>query len=115
MPVYRGVQSIAAGATFVVPLSPNDRFGGRGGKVRIRAALVTGGAAGDILQTVFVGNEMLENRGAVALESAANRGVDNFTPALEAVGLPADPISVQYLNTNAAARSVAFFVEIDNA
>lgn len=115
MPVYRGVQSIAPGAVFTPNLSPNDRFGGRGGKVRIRSALVTGGAAGDILQTVFVGNEMLEQRGAVALESAANRGVDNFTPALEGVGLAADPISVQYLNTNAAARSIAFFIEIDNA
>lgn len=115
MPVYRGVQLITTGATFTPNLSPNDRFGGRGGRVRIRCALVTGGAAGDILQTVFVGNEMVENRGSVALESAANRGVDNFTPALEAVGLPADPIAVQYLNTNAASRSVAFFIEIENA
>jgi hypothetical protein len=113
--MYRGVQSIAAGATFVPDLRPNDRFGRNGGKVRIRSVVVTGGAAGDILETVFIGNEMVESAQALALESAANRGVDNFIPALEEVGLPADVINVQYRNTNAAARSVSFIIEIQNA
>jgi hypothetical protein len=115
MPTYRGTQSIAAGAIFRPDLRPNDRFGGHGGKARVRAVVVTGGAAGDILETIFIGNEMVESRGAPSLEPAANRGVDNFTPAIEAVGGPADVIDVQYLNTNAAARSIAFVIEIENA
>lgn len=115
MPVYRGTQQIAAGAVFKPDLRPNDRFGGNGGTVRVRSVVITGGAAGDILETIFIGNEMIENRGAPSLEPAANRGVDNFTPAIEAVGVGADMIDIAYQNTNAAARSVGYVIEIMNA
>jgi len=103
------------GATFRPDLRPNDRFAGNGGTVRIRAALITGGAVGDILMDVNIGNELVESSGAVSLEPAANRGIDNFTPAIEETGVAADVIDVRFRNTNAATRSVAYFIEIQNA
>lgn len=117
MPMYRGVQSIAAGATFVPDLRPNDRFGRNGGKVRVRAVGVPLGTYGngDVLETIFIGNEMVESAGAILCEQVLNRGVDNFVPAVEEVGLPADVINVQFRNTNAAARSINYVIEIVNA
>jgi|SRR6267142_3676828 len=115
MPMYRGVQAILTGATFKPDLKPNDRFGRNGGKVRVRAVVVTGGGAGDILESIFIGNEMVESEQALALESAANRGVDNFIPAVEEVGLAADVIEVRFRNTNAATRSVSYIIEVQNA
>src|SRR5258706_12381195 len=115
MPMYRPVQSIAAGATFKPDLKPNDRFGRNGGKVRVRGVVVTGGAAGDILESIFIGNEMVESEQMIALESAANRGVDNFIPAVEEVGLAADVVEVRFRNTSAAARSVSYITDIQKS
>lgn len=112
--VFQGTQQIAAGGEFRPDLRPNDRFGPRGGATRIRSVLVTGGAVGDILQTVFVGNTMVENRNAIPLERAANAGIDNFVPAKEAGGMPFEVVDVRFLNTNAAARSVSYFIEIED-
>ena len=49
--------------------------------VRIRAVVVTGGAVGDILETTFIGNTMVENRNRIPLERAANAG-SNRSPML---------------------------------
>lgn len=112
--VFQDTQSIAAGAELRPDLRPNDRFGPRGGTVRLRSVLVTGGAVGDILQTVFVGNTMVENRNKIPLERAANAGIDNFVPFKEAAGLPFEVVDVRFLNTNAAARSVSYLIEIED-
>ena len=112
--VFQDTVLIAAGAEFRPDFRPNDRFGPRGGTVRIRAVLVTGGAVGDILETLFVGNTMAENRNRIPLERAANAGVDNFVPAKEAPGLPFEVVDLRFQNTNAAGRSVSYFVEIED-
>jgi hypothetical protein len=112
--VFQNTQSIAAGTEFRPDFRPNDRFGPRGGTVRIRAVIVTGGAVGDILETLFVGNTMVMNRNPIPLERAANAGVDNFVPAKEAPGLAHEVVDLRYFNTNAAARSVSYFVEIED-
>lgn len=117
MPSYIDIPAIAAGVTFTIPLSPNDRFGRNGGKVRVRVVGTPSGTYvnGDVRATVFVGNELVCTNVAVILESAANRGVDNFVPAIaEQVGLPGDPIKIDLRNTAGTARSVHYVVEIDN-
>ena len=65
MPVVRFTQSIAAGATFSPNLSPYDRFGGGGGKMRLQSTVQSTGVQADVLETVFVGSELVENRGRI--------------------------------------------------
>lgn len=112
--VFQDTVAILTGVEFRPDFRPNDRFGARGGSVRIRAVVVTGGAVGDILETVFIGNTMVENRNRIPLERAANAGIDNFTPAKEATGLPHEVVDVRFQNTNAATRSVSYFIEIED-
>jgi hypothetical protein len=114
MPLYRAqVLALAAGATFKPDLRPNDRFGPRGGHVRIRAKSLTAALA-FIGETVFIGNEMVENRSQIP-DTAAPFLVDNFTPALEAVGGPGDVIDITYTNIGTAACTFNYVVEIENA
>lgn len=115
MPAVRFVQSIAAGASFTPNLSPYDRFGGNGGAVKVRAVIDSAGTAGDIVETLFVGSEMIENRGALSLERAAGAGVDDFTPSVKALGAAADAIALTYTNVSAGARTVKGIAEIQNA
>jgi hypothetical protein len=115
MPVVRFSQSIAAGATFSPNLSPYDRFGGGGGKIRLQSTVQSTGVQTDVLETVFVGSELVENRGPMAVERVAGAGPDAFTPITEAYGAPGDPIVLTYQNTNVAARSVTGILYIDNA
>jgi hypothetical protein len=110
MPVYADQPVIAIGASFIIPLSPNDRFGGNGGTVRIRTVALTG-ATGALKRTVFVGNELIESRNGVLLKAA---GVDNFTPAASAIGSPGAPIKIQIDNPTAGAITLDYFVEIEN-
>jgi hypothetical protein len=111
MPVYQDQPSIAAGATLTVPLQPNDRFGGRGGTVRVRSVATSGASSGLIKRTYLVGNEQIERNSGVLLKAT---GVDNFTPAVTAMGAPADPIVVQFFNSSAGAIVVDYVVEIEN-
>lgn len=112
--VFQATTSIAAGATLRPDFRPNDRFGPRGGTVRLRSVVITGGAVGDLLQSLYVGNTLVENDNAIPLERAANAGIDNFVPAKEAAGLPHEVVDLRIRNTNAAARSVSYFVEIED-
>lgn len=112
--IFQDTVAIAAGAEFRPDFRPNDRFGPRGGAVRIRSVLITGGAVGDLLQTVFIGNTMFENRNRIPLERAANAGIDMFIPPKESGGLPFEVIDVRFQNTNAAPRSVSYFIEIED-
>ena len=114
MPIYRGnIGLLAAGATFKPDLKPNDRFGPRGGRVRVRAKNKTT-ANVTILETLFVGNELVENRALVPDDATGI--VDNFTPAVEAIGGPGDVIDVTYTNSGTAAAALAnWVIEIENA
>lgn len=120
MPVYRGTlgtaagaTALAAGASFKPDLKPNDRFGPRGGHVRVRAKQINTLNV-VVVETVFVGNEMIENRGNIASDTTGV--VDNFTPAIEAVGGPGDVVDVTFTNTGSAAVvTAAWVIEIENA
>jgi hypothetical protein len=108
-----GQVALAAGATVKIDTKPNDRFGPRGGHVRIRAKQInTANVA--IVETVFIGNELIENRALIAADTVGS--VDNFTPAVEGVGGPGDVIDVTYTNTGTAATVLmTWVVEIENA
>lgn len=111
----RGNVSLAAGASNTPDLGVYDRFGGGGGKLAVRAVIDSGGVTGDIVETIFVGSEMVESRGGLALERAAGAGPDNFTVVVPAYGAPGDKIAVTFANVSAATRSVRFLIEVDNA
>lgn len=115
MPTVRFNQSITTGASFAPNLAPYDRLGGQGGRVRVRAVVDSAGVVGDIVETLFVGSELIENRGALPLERAAGAGPDEFTPGVVALGAPADSIALTFTNVSAGTRSVRGLVEIDNA
>lgn len=110
MPVYQDQPSLTAGQLFTVPLTPNDRFGGRGGTVRARSVALSGAAAG-IKRTFLVGNEQIERNSGVLVAAG---GVTNFIPAITARGAPADPIVLQFNNTTGGTIVVDYVVEIEN-
>jgi len=98
-----------------VNLAPFDRFGGRGGRVSVKATGVAAEADGDLTMTVLVGSDILVNEGDVGAERTVNLGPDAETPAVKGFGAPADPITVRLFNANAAARVVTTEVEVENA
>lgn len=119
MAVYRGSLgttgqvALAAGASFKPDLKPNDRFGPRGGRVRVRAKQINTPNV-TIVETIFVGNELIEQRGQIAGDTVGI--VDNFTPAVEAIGGPGDVIDVTFTNIGSAATVLStWVVEIENA
>ena len=88
-----------------VNLAPFDRFGGRGGRVSVKATGVQAEANGELTITVLVGSDILVNEGVIPGERAVNLGPDAETPATKGFGAPADPITVRLFNANAAARN----------
>lgn len=114
MPIYRATGlTLASGVTFKPDLRPNDRFGPRGGHVRIRSKQILLANA-LVAETVFIGNEMVENRGQVLADATGQ--VDNFTPALEAVGGPGDVIDITFTNIGTVTvTGYSYVVEIENA
>lgn len=97
-----------------VNLSPFDRFAGRGGQVSVKAT-ATATQEGDITMTVLVGSDILADGYAVPAERVAGLGPDKETPGVTGIGAPADPITVNIQNANAAVRTVAVEAEIVNA
>ena len=98
-----------------VNLAPFDRFGGRGGRVSVKATGVSAEANGDLTMTVLVGSDILTNEAVIGSEAIVNLGPNNETPAIKGFGAPADPITVRLFNANAAARTVTTEVEVENA
>jgi len=109
----RTVIPIAGQAT--LDLSPFDRFGGRGGRLTVRATGVAAEMDGDVTITVLVGSDVLINAGVVTGEAVLNSGPSNETPAISGRGAPADPITITLFNVNAATRDVITEVNIENA
>lgn len=98
-----------------VNLAPFDRFGGRGGRLSVKATGVQAEANGELTMTVLVGSDILVNEAVIAGERALNLGPDAETPTVRGFGAPADPITVRLFNANAAARTVTTEVEVENA
>ncbi len=97
-----------------VNLSPFDRFAGRGGQATVKAtALAT--QQDDITLTFTIGSDIIASVWAVPAERVAGLGPDKETPSVTGIGAPADPITVNVQNANAAARTVDVEVEVINA
>jgi len=114
MGVVRQRTSVPATSNVVLDLSPFDRFGGRGGRLKVQVVAVTAEILGELTYTVLVGSDVLINAG-VPFGAAAGISPDNETPAVVGFGAPADPITVTLFNTNAAARIFHTSVEVENA
>jgi len=97
-----------------VPLSPFDRFGGRGGRVTVKATCLAT-EEDDLTYDVTIGSDIIAQAYAIGVESTIGGGPNRETDLVEGIGAPADPITVNIQNANAAARVVDVEVEIFNA
>jgi len=103
----------AAGNT-VLDLSPFDRFGGRGGRLKVQVVALAAQILNELTYTVLVGSDVLVNAG-VPSSGILETGPDNETPAITGFGAPADPITITLFNANAAVRTFFTNVSVDNA
>jgi len=99
----------------VLDLSPFDRFGGRGGRLKVQVTVLDSQNIGDLTYTVLVGSDVLINAGIPSSAAAAETGPDNETPAIVGFGAPADPITITLFNGNAALRTFFTNVSVENA
>ncbi len=97
-----------------VNLAPFDRFAGRGGQVSVKAtALAT--QEDDLTLSLTIGSDIIADSYAIGAEAVAGQGPNNETPSIRGIGAPADPITLNIQNANAAARTVDIEAEIVNA
>lgn len=115
MAIVRSRTTVPATGQIDVNLAPFDRFGGRGGRVSVKATGVSAEANGELTYTVLVGSDILVNEGVVGAERVVNLGPDAETPSVKGFGAPADPITLRLFNANAATRVVTTEAEIENA
>jgi hypothetical protein len=113
MPAVRWSLIVPANGIASPDLRPYDRFGGRGGAMKVRSSVAVAGA-GAVSETIFVGSELVEQNGIVGVERAVGAGPDNFTPAIGGVGGPGDPINITY-RAVAGPFTVTGFMDIENA
>jgi hypothetical protein len=113
MPTVAWSLSVPAGQTASPSLAPYDRFGGKGGAIKVRATVIAA-AANLVQETIMIGGETIEVNAPVAAERAVGAGPDVFTRAASGIGGAGDPITIIYRNTDAAARVVSGWMEIEN-
>jgi len=106
----------AAGLTTIdVALAPFDRFGGGGGRVRVRATVPTL-LQGTVDLTVMVGSDVLVSAGPLGAEAAVGAGPTSETPAIAGIAAPGDPITVRLAETAGNANTIVQgIVDIQNA
>jgi len=119
MGTIRQSTDVAASSNVVLDLSPFDRFGGRGGRLKVQVVAVTADIAPlgvvELTYTVLVGSDVLINAG-IPFGKAAGESPDNETPAVMGFGAPADPITITLFNADAGAAHVFVTnVEVENA
>lgn len=108
--------SVPAVGNVVLDLSPFDRFGGRGGRLKVQTVAVAAENQGDLTFTVLVGSDVLINAGTPSSEAVAEIGPDNETPAIIGFGAPADPITITLFNAHATLARIFFTnVSVENA
>ncbi len=105
---------VPIGGNTVLDLSPFDRFGGRGGRLKVQVTVLAAQNIGDLTYSVLVGSDVLINAG-IPSSAAAETPPDNETPAIIGFGAPADPITVTLFNANAALRTFFTNVTVENA
>ncbi len=97
-----------------VNLSPFDRFAGRGGQATVKATALLG-QEDDLTLSFLIGSDIIADAYAIGAEAIAGQGPIKESPSVTGIGAPADPITVNLQNANAAARTVDVEVEIINA
>jgi len=97
-----------------VNLAPFDRFAGRGGLVRVKATCLLG-QEDDLTFDLTIGSDIIAQAYAIGAEPNVGQGPNRETDVVEGVGAPADPITLNLQNANAAARTVDVEAEIINA
>ncbi len=97
-----------------VNLSPFDRFAGRGGQATVKATAAAT-EEGDLTFSFMIGSDIIADAYAIGVEAVTGQGPNRETPSVTGVGAPADPITLNLQNSNAAARVVDVEVEIINA
>jgi len=113
MPVVPFSVSVPANGQVNVDLSPFDRFGGRGGRVGVRAT-VPAASAGVVNITMLLGSDTIVENSPLFGEPVVGSGPSNETPAFVGVGAPADPITIRLANTTAGAIIVSGRADIEN-
>ncbi len=97
-----------------VNLSPFDRFAGRGGQATVKATAAAT-EQDDLTLTFMIGSDIIADAYAIGVEAVVGQGPNKETPSVTGIGAPADPITLNIQNANAAARTVDVEVEIVNA
>lgn len=115
MSVVRLRTTIPLAGQVTLDLGPFNRFGGRGGRLKVQTTGVAAEANGDLTQTILVGSDVLMNAGQIVAEGSLNSGPTTETPAVRGRGAPSDPITITLFNANAAARDVISDIDVDNA
>jgi len=109
-------ETLAAGATLNVDLSPFDRFAGNGGAVAVRAVHDAVGVPGTGTLTLMIGSDVLQEAGLIFEETTPDAGPNNETPAIEGEGLAGDPITIRLNNNHASvAMIITGYADIQNA
>ncbi len=108
-------QRIIMPAQIDVNLAPFDRFGGRGGRLSVKATAVAA-EAHDKTMTVMVGSDILADQIAIGGEAVVGLGPNRETPTVTGIGAPADPITVRLFDgSGTGIEVVTVEVEIENA
>jgi len=114
MPHLQRQVVVGAGATVDMNLAPFHRFGGRGGRVAVRATVpVAAVGAGTI--TVMCGSDVVADQFLIPVESAASMGPNKDTPSVGGRGAPGDPITVRLADPGGAGYTATVEAQIDNA
>jgi len=105
---------VPAAGNVVLDLSPFDRFGGRGGRLKVQVTALAAEILAELTFSVLIGSDVLLNAG-VPSSAAINTGPDNETPSIQGFGAPADPITITLFNANACTRVMFTNVSVENA
>ena len=104
-----------ANSVLDVALAPYSRFGGGGGRVRVRCTVPTT-LGGTVDLTVMLGSDVLVSAGPIGVESVAGGGPTSETPSISGIGAPGDPITVRLAETGGNANTIVTgVVDIQNA
>jgi len=114
MSIVRRRVTVPLSGNIDVPLSPFDRFAGRGGQATVKATCLAT-EEDDLTFDFTIGSDIIAQAYAIGVESIAGGGPNRETPGVTGIGAPADPITVNLQNANIAARVVDVEVEIINA
>lgn len=114
MPTVYFREQMVANATQDVALAPYDRFGGGGGRVRVRCTVPTL-LGGTVDLTVMLGSDVIVSAGPIGVESVAGGGPTNESPSVAGIGAPGDPITIRLAENAGGTPMVSGVVDIQNA